>query len=118
MEDLAERLDYLAPMAYPSGYHLGIPGVPNPVQRPYEVVRETIRLLVKRSAHTTVRVRPWLQSFRDYAFDRRVFGPKEVEAQVRAAADAGALGWMLWNPRNDYTEALRHAPPEPEPGGR
>jgi hypothetical protein len=33
---------------------------------------------------------------------------KEVQAQAKAAADAGAQGWMLWNPRNSYTaEALR-----------
>jgi hypothetical protein len=114
VEELAVHLDYLNPMVYPSGYHLGIPGIRNPVEHPYEVVRDTIRLVVKRSAHATVRVRPWLQDFRDYAFDRRVFGPKEIEAQMRGAADAGALGWMLWNPRNEYTaEALR-----PEPGAR
>jgi hypothetical protein len=31
-----------------------------------------------------------------------------VRAQIRAADDTGASGWMLWNPRNRYTaEALR-----------
>jgi hypothetical protein len=119
VEELAVHLDYLNPMVYPSGYHLGIPGIRNPVEHPYEVVRDTIRLVVKRSAHATVRVRPWLQDFRDYAFDRRVFGPKEIEAQMRGAADAGALGWMLWNPRNEYTaEALRPEPGASPPAGR
>jgi hypothetical protein len=50
-------------------------------------------------------VRPWLQDFRDYAFDRRPFGPAEVRAQIRAAEEAGSVGWMLWNPRNVYTAA-------------
>jgi len=107
VEELVPHVDYLSPMVYPSGYHRGIPGYRNPVAHPYEIVFETIRLARKRSAHTPVQVRPWIQDFRDYAFDRRPVGVKEVRAQMKAARDAGAVGWMLWNPRNDYTaEAL------------
>ena len=107
IEELAPLLDYICPMVYPSGYHLGIPGYRNPVTHPYEIVRESVRLIRQRSQHTNVQVRPWLQDFRDYAFDRRVFGAREVRAQMRGAAEGGAIGWMLWNPRNDYTvEAL------------
>jgi hypothetical protein len=94
-------------MVYPSGYHVGIPGVRNPVANPYEIVKESVRLTRKRATHANVQVRPWLQDFRDYAFDRRVFGPSEVRAQIRGAEEAGAAGWMIWNPRNAYTaEAL------------
>jgi hypothetical protein len=103
VEELAVHLDYICPMVYPSGYHLGIPGYRNPVAHPYEIVRESVRLTRQRSQHATAQVRPWLQDFRDYAFDRRPFGTREVRAQMKGAADGGALGWMLWNPRNDYT---------------
>jgi hypothetical protein len=54
-------------------------------------------------------VRPWLQDFRDYAFDRRPFGVAEIRAQIKGGDDAGAVGWMLWNPRNDYTAAALRA---------
>jgi hypothetical protein len=103
IEELAPHLDYICPMVYPSGYHLGIPGYRNPVAHPYEVVRESVRLIRARSQHTTVQVRPWLQDFRDYAFDRRIFGVREIKSQMRGAIQGGAVGWMLWNPRNDYT---------------
>jgi hypothetical protein len=107
IEELAPYLDYICPMVYPSGYHLGIPGYRNPIKHPYEIVRESVRLIRQRSQHTNVQVRPWLQDFRDYAFDRRVFGTREIRAQMRGAVEGGAIGWMLWNPRNDYTvEAL------------
>ena len=107
VEELAPHLDYLCPMVYPSGYHLGIPGYRNPVAHPYEVVYESVRLMRQRSQHTVAQVRPWLQDFRDYAFDKRTFGTREIRAQIKGAADGGATGWMLWNPRNDYTaEAL------------
>src|SRR4030095_620434 len=85
VEELAPHLDYLCPMVYPSGYHKGIPGVRNPVENPFEVVKESVRLTRKRSAGLAVQVRPWLQDFRDYAFDRRIFGPREVRAQIRGA---------------------------------
>ncbi len=112
VEELAAQVDYLCPMVYPSGYHLGIPGFPNPVAHPYEVVRESVSRIRRRSAHTPARIRPWLQDFRDYGFDRRPFGAVEIRAQIRGATEAGAVGWMLWNPRNDYTEEALG----PEPG--
>ncbi len=105
IEELAPHLDFICPMVYPSGYHKGIPGYRNPVENSYQVVHESVRLTKKRSAHTVVRVRPWLQDFKDYAFDRRIFGVTEVKAQIKGADDAGGAGWMLWNPKNDYTGA-------------
>jgi hypothetical protein len=111
IEDLARLVDVICPMAYPSAYHAGIPGYRNPVAHPYEVVIETVRRARARSRDARAVIRPWIQDFRDYAFDRRPFGPMEVRAQIKAATDGGASGWMLWNPRNRYTaEALRPAP--------
>jgi hypothetical protein len=113
IETLAPLVDVLCPMAYPSSYHLGIPGYRNPVAHPYEIVFETVRRARERTAGTRVQVRPWIQNFRDYAFDHRPFEAAEVQAQMRAALDAGATGWMLWNPQNRYTiEALD---PKPAP---
>jgi hypothetical protein len=105
IEELAPHVDYICPMVYPSGYHVGIPGYRNPVANPYQVVHESVRLIRKRSAGLPVQVRPWLQDFKDYAFDRRIFGVGEVRAQIKGADDAGGLGFMLWNPKNDYTGA-------------
>jgi hypothetical protein len=108
IEELAPHLDFICPMVYPSGYHKGIPGHANPILVPYKVVHESVRLIRKRAGGTVARVRPWLQDFRDYAFDRRVFGVPEIQAQIKGSDEAGGIGWMLWNPRNDYTaSALR-----------
>ena len=90
VEELAPHLDYICPMVYPSGYHLGIPGFRNPVMHPYEVVRESVRLIRQRTQHTAVQVRPWLQDFRDYAFDRRVTVRIERTAAAEATPEAVA----------------------------
>ena len=34
VEELAPHVDYLCPMVYPSGYHVGIPGYPQPGGQP------------------------------------------------------------------------------------
>jgi hypothetical protein len=115
IETLAPLVDVLCPMAYPSSYHFGIPGYRNPVAHPYEIVFETVRRARERTAGTRVQVRPWIQNFRDYAFDRRPFEAAEVQAQMRAALDAGATGWMLWNPQNRYTVEALDPKPAPTP---
>jgi hypothetical protein len=105
LEDLAPHLDYISPMLYPSCHQCGIPGYRNPVAAPYEIVSLSLDNARKRTGLPAARFRPWLQAFRDYAFDRRVFGAAEIGAQIRAAEDFGASGWMLWNPRNVYSDA-------------
>lgn len=104
LEDLLPRVDYLSPMLYPSGFQFGIPGYPNPVTHVYEIVRRSLDRISLRMHVPPRRVRPWLQAFKDYAFDRRMFDADEIRAQIRAAADFGSDGWMLWNPRNVYTD--------------
>ena len=98
IEELAPHLDYICPMVYPSGYHLGIPGFRNPVTHPYEIVRESVRLIRQRTQHTAVQVRPWLQDFRDYAFDRRIFGTREIRAQIKGGVDGGGVGLHALEP--------------------
>jgi hypothetical protein len=103
LEDLAPILDYISPMLYPSGFHYGIPGYRNPVANPYEIVYLTLKKAQERTHLPSIRFRPWLQAFRDYAFDRRQFTGKEIRKQINAAEKFGSLGWMLWNPHNIYT---------------
>ena len=103
LDSVAPHVDYLSPMLYPSGFHVGIPGYPNPVAHPYEIVYRSLARAKERSGLPPVRFRPWLQAFRDYAFDRREYGAKEILQQIRAAEDFGSNGWMLWNPRNEYS---------------
>ena len=108
LDPIASAVDYLCPMLYPSGFQYGIPGYRNPVKSPHEIVYLSLKKAQERTGIAPVRFRPWLQSFRDYAFDRRQFGEKEISDQIRAADTFGAQGWMLWNPVNVYTaDALK-----------
>ncbi|BAL23810.1 hypothetical protein AZKH_1489 [Azoarcus sp. KH32C] len=105
LEDLVQHVDYLSPMLYPSSFQFGIPRYTDPVAHPYEIVRLSLDNALRRTGLSPLRFRPWLQAFRDYAFDRRDFEAGEIAAQIRAAEAFGTAGWMLWNPRNAYSEA-------------
>ena len=103
LASLVPHVDYISLMLYPSGFQFGIPGYRNPVASPYETVHLTLKRAGQRTSLPGVRFRPWLQAFKDYAFDKRDFGPAELNAQIRASEEFGSSGWMLWNPRNSYT---------------
>ncbi|MBB6252086.1 putative glycoside hydrolase [Nitrospirillum iridis] len=111
LEELAPQVDYLSPMLYPSGFQYGIPGYRNPVNHSYEIVRLSLENALSRLKISPKRFRPWLQAFKDYAFDRRAFGASEVRLQTKAADDVGVDGWMLWNPRNVYGDLEMKPPP-------
>jgi len=104
LEDMVSHVDYLCPMLYPSGFQYGIPGYRNPVAHPYEIVYLTLKRAQERTRLPSIRFRPWLQAFRDYAFGRRYFRGNEIREQINAAKEFGSQGWMLWNPQNNYYE--------------
>lgn len=110
LESIVRHVDGLSPMLYPSGFSFGIPGHRQPVSAPREIVQHSLERALARTGIAPQRLRPWLQAFRDYAFDRREFGAQEIRAQIDAAEAAGSGGWMLWNAANRYDdEGLRPA---------
>lgn len=113
LEEIIQHVDYLSPMLYPSGFTFGIPGHRDPVAAPYEIVQHSLQRAIERTGLPGFRFRPWLQAFRDYAFDRRIFGEHEIRSQIDAANAVGTNGWMLWNPSNRYNEGGL----EPDPAG-
>ncbi len=105
IDAMAPFVDYLSPMLYPSGFKDGIPNHKNPVDANYQVVKQSLDRALLKSKGSPKAYRPWLQAFRDYAFDRRIYGDFEIREQIKASDDFGSNGWILWNPRNVYTKA-------------
>jgi hypothetical protein len=92
-------------MLYPSGFTWGLPGCTKPTADPGQIVRRSLAEAQRRTGLPGVRFRPWLQAFRDYAFDHRDFDADEIRAQIDACDAEHTDGWMLWNPRNRYDPA-------------
>lgn len=111
IKSLAKYTDYLAPMLYPSGFSSGSFGFNNPAAYPYETIYRSVKHI-----HCDIepkRIRPWLQAFKDYAFDRRHYKKKEIQEQIQACADANTSGWMFWNPSSKYNESYFITTDEP-----
>lgn len=105
IEEITPVVDYVCPMLYPSGFRYGIPGHRNPVATDadiYSTVKLSLDEAVRRTKASPKQFRPWIQGFRDYGFNRRAFEANEVDIQRKAAEDASASGWSLWNARNLY----------------
>ena len=99
--DLADAVDVIAPMVYPSHFSPNTFGYKNPAAQPYETVRRALVMGLEKlmAEGHDVTVRPWLQDFDLGA----VYNAAAVREEMRAVTDAGLnAGWMIWSPQNTY----------------
>lgn len=108
-------VDYLSPMTYPSHYGPGVFGFEIPNNHPYDVIDRTLEIMREQAEGTAVVLRPWIQDFGYGAF--APYTADQVRAEMEAAADNGAMGWMIWNARATFTETALSAPREGEDAG-
>ncbi len=102
VEMLAEYVDVIAPMFYPSHFEQSFLNYEPAAERPYRVYyygtfRNTIM------ARNRVIVRPWAQAFRlNVSYDRRFYGKDYVQQQIFGVRDSVNRGYMYWNNSGDY----------------
>jgi len=96
---MADHLDYVAPMLYPSHWGPNHFGLSDPVRDPYTVIYESLGQFEDAVAGKRARVIPWLEDTTYRAWDRAF----QVREQLRATADRGIDEWLLWNPADRYT---------------
>jgi hypothetical protein len=101
---LAQHLDVIYPMVYPSHFGPGEYSLDDPNAVPGVTVARALRDFRRALRGRDTVLVPWLQDFslgRDYTLE-------DVRAQILAARDAKAGGFLLWNPSGVYqTRALR-----------
>jgi hypothetical protein len=98
---MAEHLDFVAPMVYPSHWAKGEYGVADPNREPGAIVERSLALFQQQVAGTQTKILPWLQDFSLGV----PYGPAEVRAQIDAARRVGVQGWILWNAGARYQGA-------------
>lgn len=102
--DMADHLDYICPMIYPSHYGDGYFGIDHPDTQPYNTILAALKGSKEDLGdHGTTRgreiiVRPWLQDFTASYLDHYIeYGDEEVRQQIQAVYDAGYDEWLLWS---------------------
>lgn len=102
--DMANHLDYICPMIYPSHYGSGNFGIAHPDMEPYNTIlaalkgsREVLDSH-RQEDGTQVIVRPWLQDFTaSYLTHHIEYKDAQIREQIQAVYDAGYDEWMLWS---------------------
>ena len=112
LEQMAEYVDYISPMLYPSAFGNGLPRSPSytpAVSYPYETVYYSLKKALERVEQLPVIVRPWIQYFDDYPWATgKRYGAKEIQQQKKAAYDNDLTSWMMWDPTNKYDKGGLH----------
>lgn len=112
---MAQYLDYICPMVYPSHYYSGSYGISIPDAEPYNIIyaaaSSSARELQAVSDGHCAGVRPWLQGFTAGWVPGHIsYGKEQIRAQIKGAYNAGYDEWILWNaavkypPENFLTE--------------
>jgi hypothetical protein len=98
---MAEVVDYIAPMVYPSHWGPGEYGVDNPNAQPYDITFRSLEEFVELAEGSKAFIASWLQDF-SLGID---YGEAEVRAQIQASRDAGVDDIFLWDAATTYTRA-------------
>ncbi|MCR5684810.1 MAG: putative glycoside hydrolase [Lachnospiraceae bacterium] len=107
---MAQYLDYICPMVYPSHYADGYYNLDYPDCHPYELVYQALMasqkvLYMIDDTGNKAEVRPWLQDFTASWLRHYLnYGKNEVRGQIQAVYDAGYNEWLLWNAGINYTK--------------
>lgn len=116
---MAENLDYICPMVYPSHYHNGAYGIAVPDADPYATIyaaaASSVRQLQAVPEEDCAHVRLWLQSFTASWVPGHIsYGPGQIREEIKAAYDAGCEEWILWNAAVSYQPDSLLTPEEAE----
>lgn len=106
VEELADSVDVISPMIYPSHYSTGWFGFECPNANPGAVVAGALADGLPRVTGPAI-VRPWIQDFTFGCGDP--YGEAEVRSQIDEA-EARDLGWILWNAGSYFTAAALDPP--------
>lgn len=105
---IAEIVDFISPMIYPSHYDRGTYGLDDPDKAPYETVKRSMEAALQRTEGIPIeKHRPWIQDFAYPAQGYMNYGKEEVEAQIRALHELGINSYLIWDPVSKFTRTVK-----------
>jgi len=102
---IANNVDYICPMVYPSHYGAGNYNFAVPDQHPYEVVRLSMMEALERNAaeKNPGKIRPWIQGFSAaWVSGHITYDASTISKQLVASAELGINQYIIWNASNNY----------------
>ncbi|PTJ25493.1 GTP-binding protein [Staphylococcus simulans] len=116
---IAENVDVISSMIYPSHWSPGDFGIEHPDLEPYNTVDKYLEKesdVLKKADHKP-KTRPWLQDFTaSYlgAGNYKSYDAEAVSDQIQALRDHGINEFLLWDASNEYTQGVNYSPDKSE----
>jgi flagellar basal body-associated protein FliL len=102
---VANNVDYICPMVYPSHYGAGNYNFAVPDQHPYEVLRLSMMEALERNAaqKNPGKIRPWIQGFSaPWVSGHITYDASTIAKQIVASAELGINEYIIWSASNNY----------------
>lgn len=102
---IANVVDYISPMIYPSHYGPGYYGFNVPDQHPYEVVKKATQEALERNAaqRNPAIIRSWFQGFSaPWVSGFITYTPEVIAQQIIAHRELGLEEYIIWSSNNSY----------------
>ncbi len=102
LDKMAERVDAVYPMLYPSHFHSGFMADSTKEFRTYSIIYQSIKKARDRLSNSEIRITPYIQAFN---WKQSRLGKEYIKNQLMAVYDAGGDGFILWEAGGDYDRA-------------
>lgn len=104
-EGIANVVDVISPMAYPSHYAPGTLGIKNPDKEPYKLMERYAERVRERNANLiqSADTNVWIQGFSaPWLREYRVYKGQELRAQIEALRKNEMGNYQVWNAASRY----------------
>lgn len=102
---VANNVEYICPMIYPSHYGPGLYGYDVPDRHPYEIAKLAVMEAIERNAaqKNPGIIRPWFQGFNAPWVSGHInYDGKAISDQMVASWELGVEEYIIWNAGNNY----------------
>ena len=110
--NIAEKVDVISPMIFPSHWVKYALGVKNPDKDPYEIVKRY--MLIEKDYVKTINPspisRPWIQAFTaDFLGEGnyQLYTADVISEEIQALKEAGVTEYLLWNAASQYSTKIK-----------
>jgi hypothetical protein len=110
VEVMADYLDYISPMIYPSHWGPGEYDVADPLHQPRDMVEATLEVWLEATEGRRARIAPWLEDSQypvSLGFPDRA---RYVREQIKGTYAMGIDEWILWDSSVKYTTSAMLQP--------
>ena len=109
--DIAEHVDVISPMIFPSHWVNGAFGVKEPDKHPYDIVSQYMKIEngYFKDLNPSPTSRPWIQAFTaDYLGEGnyQLYTADVISQEIKALKEAGIKEYLLWNAASQYSTEI------------